>query len=162
MEEAAKAYMKVHETQEDVRSSEMAAIIKRQEAQALMETAEARAATTGLKLFLNFALGLYAGWIRGKDPSRVVHYEYWEAIDSTFGLQGGFIWDWVDQVETHLLSFIKLGYVLKENANGSKYWAYGGDFGVTPNDLNFCLNGLIWPDRIPHPALNGDYYNFFA
>ncbi|KAL7615726.1 hypothetical protein Lser_V15G04150 [Lactuca serriola] len=46
------------------------------------------------------------------------------------------------------------GYVLKENANGSKYWAYGGDFGVTPNDLNFCLNGLIWPDRIPHPALN--------
>lgn len=47
MEEAAKAYMKVHETQEDVRRSEMAAIVKRQEAQALMETAEARAATTG-------------------------------------------------------------------------------------------------------------------
>nr|KAJ0209639.1 hypothetical protein LSAT_V11C400207640 [Lactuca sativa] len=93
---------------------------------------------------------IFIGWIRGKDPSRVVHYEYWEAIDSTFGLQGGFIWDWVDQG------------LLKENANGSKYWAYGGDFGVTPNDLNFCLNGLIWPDRTPHPALNGDYYNFFA
>lgn len=46
MEEAAKAYMKVHETQEDVRRSEMAAIVKRQEAQALMETAEARATTT--------------------------------------------------------------------------------------------------------------------
>ena len=46
MEEAAKAFMKVHETQEDVRRSEMAAIVKRQEAQALMETAEARAATT--------------------------------------------------------------------------------------------------------------------
>ncbi|CAI9271187.1 unnamed protein product [Lactuca saligna] len=44
--------------------------------------------------------------------------------------------------------------LLKENANGSKYWAYGGDFGDTPNDLNFCLNGLIWPDRTPHPALN--------
>ena len=52
--------------------------------------------------------------------------------------------------------------LLKENANGSKYWAYGGDFGDTPNDLNFCLNGLIWPDRTPHLALNGDYYNFFA
>ncbi|CAI9276231.1 unnamed protein product [Lactuca saligna] len=52
-----------------------------------------------------------AGWIRGKDPSRVLHYEYWETIDSTFGLQGGFIWDWVDQG------------LLKENANGSKYWA---------------------------------------
>nr|KAJ0212276.1 hypothetical protein LSAT_V11C400203620 [Lactuca sativa] len=51
--------------------------------------------------------------------------------------------------------------LLKENANGSKYWAYGGDFGDTPNDFNFCLNGLIWPDRTPHPALNGDYYNFF-
>ncbi|KAL7588981.1 hypothetical protein Lser_V15G41353 [Lactuca serriola] len=52
--------------------------------------------------------------------------------------------------------------LLKENANGSKYWAYGGDFGDTPNDFNFCLNGLIWPDRTPHPALNGDYNNFFA
>ncbi|CAI9298461.1 unnamed protein product [Lactuca saligna] len=89
-------------------------------------------------------------WIRGKDPSRVVHYEYWEAINSTFGLQGEFIWDWADQG------------LLKENANGSKYWAYGGDFGDTSNDLNFCLNGLIWRDQTPHPALNGDYYNFFA
>nr|KAJ0201621.1 hypothetical protein LSAT_V11C600329850 [Lactuca sativa] len=52
--------------------------------------------------------------------------------------------------------------LLKENANGSKYWAYGGDFGDTPNDFNFYLNGLIWPDQTPHPALNGDYYNFFA
>ncbi|KAL7611965.1 hypothetical protein Lser_V15G04968 [Lactuca serriola] len=44
--------------------------------------------------------------------------------------------------------------LLKENANGSKYWAYGSDFGDTPNDLNFCLNGLIWLDRTPRPALN--------
>nr|KAJ0199653.1 hypothetical protein LSAT_V11C600316080 [Lactuca sativa] len=44
--------------------------------------------------------------------------------------------------------------LLKENANGSKYWAYGGDFGDTPNDLNFYLNGLIWPDRTPYHALN--------
>lgn len=136
-----------------------------------------------------------AGWIRGKDPSRVLHYEggrsrtpstdiicpmymriwdcvkiakdpnetrplilceyshamgnsngniheYWEAIDSTFGLQGGFIWDWVDQGLT------------KVNSDGSKFWAYGGDFGDTPNDLNFCINGLVWPDRTPHPALH--------
>ncbi|CAN0916971.1 lacZ [Linum grandiflorum] len=68
--------------------------------------------------------------------------EYWEAIDSTFGLQGGFIWDWVDQG------------LLKESTDGSKHWAYGGDFGDTPNDLNFCLNGLIWPDRTPHPAMH--------
>nr|KAJ0217109.1 hypothetical protein LSAT_V11C300102800 [Lactuca sativa] len=89
------------------------------------------------KLHAGKHVGFLKGWIRGKDPSRVVHYEYWEAIDSTFGLQGGFIWDWVDQ-------------------------AYGGDFGDTPNDLNFFLNGLIWPDRTPHPALNGDYYNFIT
>ncbi|KAL7584829.1 hypothetical protein Lser_V15G45448 [Lactuca serriola] len=44
--------------------------------------------------------------------------------------------------------------LLKENANASKYWAYGGEFGDTPNDLNFYLNGLIWPDRTPHPAVN--------
>ncbi|KAL2478168.1 glycoside hydrolase family 2 protein [Forsythia ovata] len=69
-------------------------------------------------------------------------HEYWEAIDSTFGLQGGFIWDWVDQ------GLLKLG------ADGSKHWAYGGDFGDTPNDLNFCLNGVTWPDRSPHPALH--------
>ncbi|EPS69196.1 hypothetical protein M569_05571, partial [Genlisea aurea] len=68
--------------------------------------------------------------------------EYWEAIDSTFGLQGGFIWDWADQG------------LLKEGADGKKHWAYGGDFGDHPNDRNFCLNGLLWPDRTPHPALH--------
>ncbi|XP_011000564.1 PREDICTED: beta-galactosidase-like [Populus euphratica] len=69
-------------------------------------------------------------------------HEYWEAINSTFGLQGGFIWDWVDQG------------LLKDSGDGTKHWAYGGDFGDTPNDLNFCLNGLTWPDRTPHPALH--------
>lgn len=46
--------------------------------------------------------------------------------------------------------------LLKESIDGSKYWAYGGDFGDSPNDLNFCVNGLIWPDRTPHPALSGN------
>ncbi|XP_024516608.1 uncharacterized protein LOC9662790 [Selaginella moellendorffii] len=67
-------------------------------------------------------------------------YKYWQAIDTTYGLQGGFIWDWVDQ-----------GLIQTEG--GSRRWAYGGDFGDTPNDLNFCVNGLVWPDRSPHPAL---------
>ncbi|KAH0468778.1 hypothetical protein IEQ34_002010 [Dendrobium chrysotoxum] len=69
-------------------------------------------------------------------------HEYWKAIDNTFGLQGGFIWEWVDQG------------LLKEGKDGIKHWAYGGDFGDFPNDLNFCLNGLTWPDRTPHPALH--------
>ncbi len=139
-----------------------------------------------------------AGWIRGNDPTRPVHYEgarpgepngklatdlvsvmypavervirlakdpdedrpvimceyahamgnscgnlkeYWDAIDSTDGLQGGFIWDWIDQGVT------------KIDDNGVAYWAYGGDFGDTINDRNFCINGLIWPDLTPHPPL---------
>jgi beta-galactosidase len=58
-------------------------------------------------------------------------------------LQGGFIWDWVDQGLT------------KTNEKGKKYWAYGGDWGPpgTPTSGNFCINGLVFPDRSPHPAL---------
>jgi beta-galactosidase len=140
-----------------------------------------------------------AGWIRGYDPSRIVHYEgamrvswdaghlasdlvcpmyppidriidyaldtkmtrplimceyahamgnsvgnlkeYWEAIENYHGLQGGFIWDWVDQG------------LVKTDENGVQYWAYGGDFGDTINDMDFCINGLIFPDRTPHPPM---------
>jgi beta-galactosidase len=143
-----------------------------------------------------------AGWMRGYDPDRVIHYEgaisqgsqnwnrghlatdiccpmypqiseiiayaedpendrpfimceyahamgnsvgnlkeYWEAIEGYHGLQGGFIWDWIDQGLT------------KVDENGVEYWAYGGDFGDTINDRNFCINGLVFPDRTPHPAL---------
>ncbi len=67
--------------------------------------------------------------------------EYWEAIETTHGLQGGYIWDWVDQG------------LVKTDDDGREYWAYGGDFGDTVNDRNFCINGLIWPDRTPHPAM---------
>jgi beta-galactosidase len=142
---------------------------------------------------------MLAGWIRGYDPSRLVHYEgaiapdwsngqlssdlvcpmypsidrlvdfvlnvddarplimceyahamgnsvgnlkeYWEAIESHHGLQGGFIWDWVDQG------------LLKIDEQGRKYWGYGGDFGDTINDMDFCINGLIFPDRTVHPPM---------
>jgi len=67
--------------------------------------------------------------------------DYWNAFKSYKGLQGGFIWDWVDQG------------ILKKTSDGKSYWAYGGDFGDEPNDLDFCINGLVWPDRTPHPAL---------
>ena len=67
--------------------------------------------------------------------------EYWDAIESTHGLQGGYIWDWVDQG------------LVKRTPDGREYWAYGGDFGDEINDRNFCINGLIWPDRTPHPAM---------
>ena len=70
--------------------------------------------------------------------------EYWDAIESLPGLQGGFIWDWVDQGLT------------KTDERGVKYWAYGGDFGEQRHDANFCINGLVWPDRTPHPGAAGE------
>lgn len=144
-----------------------------------------------------------AGWIRGYDPSRPLHYEgaiwgwengqingervsdiicpmyasienivqwaqnpngdirplilceyshamgnsngsladYWQAFESHHGLQGGFIWEWVDHG------------IRQKTRSGEEYWAYGGDFGDAPNDLNFVCDGLVWPDRQPHPAM---------
>ncbi len=147
-----------------------------------------------------------AGWVRGADPSRLLHYEgalspwigdiiysadagirvtdvvtamysqiddivgwakaevgdrpfilceyshamgnsngsladYWEAFEAYHGLQGGFIWEWIDHG------------VRQTDAAGQPYWAYGGDFGDVPNDYNFCADGLVWPDRTPHPGL---------
>jgi beta-galactosidase len=67
--------------------------------------------------------------------------KYWEAFRLYPRLQGGFIWDWVDQGIT------------KTDQNGDNYWAYGGDFGDKINDRQFCINGLIFPDRTPHPTL---------
>jgi beta-galactosidase len=67
--------------------------------------------------------------------------EYWQAIESLPGLQGGFIWEWID-------------HGLKVSApDGRIYWAYGGDFGETRHDANFCCDGLVWPDRTPHPGM---------
>jgi len=70
-------------------------------------------------------------------------HDYWNIIEKYPILQGGFIWDWVDQ-----------GLLVK-NSEGDDYWAYGGDFGELgcPSDGNFCINGLVSPDRTPHPAL---------
>lgn len=69
--------------------------------------------------------------------------DYWNVIEKYPKLQGGFIWDWVDQG------------LLKISENGERYWTYGGDYGEAgmPSDGNFCLNGLVWPDRTPHPGL---------
>jgi beta-galactosidase len=143
-----------------------------------------------------------AGWIRHRDPSRIVHYEgaitwdwqsgraatdlvspmypqikklvawakdrkspdrrrplimcefshamgnsngsladYFDVFDRHPGLQGGFIWEWVDHG------------IKQRDAAGREYWAYGGDFGDEPNDRNFVCDGLVWPDRAPHPGL---------
>ncbi|MDR1904786.1 MAG: DUF4981 domain-containing protein [Treponema sp.] len=67
--------------------------------------------------------------------------DYWKAVESYHGLQGGFIWDWIDQGLEEFAS------------DGKKYWKYGGDFGDDPSDYDFCLNGLILPDQTPKPAM---------
>ena len=67
--------------------------------------------------------------------------DYWQAFRDYPRLQGGFIWDWVDQG------------LVKYTETGESFWAYGGDFGDTDNDRQFCINGLLFPDRTPHPSL---------
>jgi beta-galactosidase len=69
--------------------------------------------------------------------------EYFDIIRSSSKMQGGFIWDWVDQ-----------GYK-QTDASGNTYWGYGGDLGSFNylNDENFCSNGLIAANRTPHPGL---------
>jgi len=69
--------------------------------------------------------------------------DYWNVIYAHKQLQGGFIWDWVDQG------------ILKKDENNQEYFAYGGDFGPPgkPSGGNFCINGLVNPNREPHPSL---------
>lgn len=68
--------------------------------------------------------------------------DYWDIIEQYDNLQGGFIWDWVDQS------------IWKTNEKGERYYAYGGDYGENmPSDNSFLNNGIVAPDRTPHPAL---------
>jgi beta-galactosidase len=104
---------------------------------------------------------MYAGfehlesYALGDDPRPLIMCEYAHAMGNSVGnftdyqelierygkLQGGFIWDWVDQG------------LRKVTAAGDTIWAYGGDFGPpgTPSDGNFVINGLVQPDRRPNP-----------
>lgn len=65
--------------------------------------------------------------------------DYWDAMESTNFFCGGAIWDWVDQ------AFIYY------TPDGRPFFAYGGDFGDTPNDGMFCMNGVMFPDFTPKP-----------
>lgn len=69
--------------------------------------------------------------------------DYWDLIYKYDQLQGGFIWDWVDQT------------FAKKDENNRDIWAFGGDMGFVGvvNDSNFCANGLVAADRTPHPHI---------
>ncbi len=87
--------------------------------------------------------------------------DYWDLIESGRGLQGGFIWEWVDH-----------GFLVGEGgadtpscltppgANNAKAWRYGGDFGESPSDRDFIADGLVFPDRSLKPAMAECAYLF--
>ena len=68
--------------------------------------------------------------------------DYYAAFDRHDALQGGFVWEWIDHG------------IRRTDDHGRDYWAYGGDFGEARHDSNFCADGLVWPDRTPHPAMH--------
>ena len=67
--------------------------------------------------------------------------EYWEVIRTYPRLMGGCVWEWVDHS------------IRMHTPSGEEWFAYGGDFDDYPNDANFCVDGLNFPDRIPHSGL---------
>lgn len=67
--------------------------------------------------------------------------EYWDFFERHPNVIGGFIWDFIDQG------------LRKVSDDSKEYWGYGGDFGDQHNDNNFCINGIVLPDRTPNPAL---------
>ncbi|MFO7637180.1 MAG: glycoside hydrolase family 2 TIM barrel-domain containing protein [Clostridia bacterium] len=67
--------------------------------------------------------------------------EYWDAFYKYPRLMGGCVWEWVDHT------------LLALDEEGELFYSYGGDFGDHPNDNNFCMDGLNYPDRTPHTSL---------
>ncbi len=67
--------------------------------------------------------------------------EYMDVFEEYPNAIGGFIWDFIDQG------------LHKTSEKGIKFWAYGGDFNDEPNDSNYCINGIVLPDRKPNPSL---------
>lgn len=74
--------------------------------------------------------------------------EYWAAFDTYRNLQGGFIWDYIDQA------------ISLTAEDGTRYFGYGGDFGERVHDANFCANGLLLPDRTVQPEMAEVKYQY--
>ena len=86
------------------------------------------------------AIATEYGHAMGNGPGALK--DFWEEIYKHPHLQGGFIWEWIDHG------------LLKHTGDGRSFYAYGGDFGDELSDKNFCIDGLLFPDRSPSPALN--------
>ena len=88
--------------------------------------------------------------------------DYWALVESGRGLQGGFIWEWMDHgilvgpggADTPRCTVAPGPNASDRVADGhSKPWRYGGDFGDTPSDMDFIADGLLFPDRTPKPVM---------
>lgn len=82
-------------------------------------------------------------------------WSYWDQIYTKPHLQGGSVWDWVDQSILQPQDPNRNGKLLKPRAGDKLFQAFGGDFGPAdvPSDQNFCCNGLVNSLREPHPGL---------
>lgn len=75
----------------------------------------------------------------GNGPGGI--YDYLDLMDKYDGFVGGFVWEWCDHA-------VYMGKI-----NGKSAYYYGGDFGEQVHDSNFCMDGLVYPDRTPHTGL---------
>ena len=79
------------------------------------------------------------GHSMGNGPGNLEEYQ--ELFRKYPRLQGGFVWEWYDHG------------IAQKDKNGNTTYYYGGDFGDTPNNSNFCMDGLLRPDRVPSTGL---------
>ena len=80
-------------------------------------------------------------WTHAMGNATGDYADWWRLFRSMKHVQGGFIWAWADEA------------IKKQAPSGEEHWGYGGDFGEKCHNYTFCLNGLVFPDRTPHPAL---------
>ncbi|HSZ38342.1 MAG TPA: glycoside hydrolase family 2 TIM barrel-domain containing protein [Trebonia sp.] len=75
----------------------------------------------------------------GNGPGTLADYQ--RAFETYPRCQGGFIWEWIDHG------------IRRRTPDGREFFAYGGDFGERTHGGNFCIDGLVFPDRVPSPGL---------
>ncbi len=68
--------------------------------------------------------------------------DYWDLIYAEDGFMGGCVWEFIDH-----------SFVIGDDMYANPHFTYGGDFGDFPHDGNFCVDGLVYPDRRPHTGL---------
>ncbi len=103
------------------------------------EPATADPASDAHRRGLPFVLCEYAHAM-GNGPGGLADYQ--ELFEAHPRLAGGFVWEWIDHG------------IVRTAADGTPYYAYGGDFGEEVHDGNFVIDGLMFPDRTPSPGLS--------